>query len=301
MSIRSLILVLFILVTSSTWAQNRFFKPADSIQNGRLIATSVSIGTVWTGSIVALNQVWYEGFEKTKMHSFDDSREWMQMDKMGHAFTAYHLSQQTAKLYRWTGVNRSTSAWIGTGIGFGYQLTFEFLDGRSSAWGFSWSDLAANGIGSGLYLAQELLWQEQKVKLKFSYHPTEYAQYRPNTLGSNFTERLLKDYNGQTYWLTFSPGTIFPKSNIPEWISVATGYSVDQKLAGMADYFETSDGLHAFHAQREFVLSLDIDVSKLPIQKKWLKTILSPFNVIKIPFPAVIFQSNNITGSWLYF
>ncbi len=301
MSFRSLILVLFILITSSIEAQHSFFHSADRVHKGRLIATSISIGTVWTGSIVALNKIWYDGFEKTKLHSFDDSKEWMQMDKMGHVFTSYHVSQQATKLYRWCGLNRNTSAWIGTGIGFGYQLTFEFLDGRSSAWGFSWTDLAANGIGSALFVSQELLWQEQKFKLKFSYHPTEYAQYRPHTLGSNFTERLLKDYNGQTYWLTFSPGTLFPKSNIPEWIAVATGYSVDQKLAGMDDYYVTDDGLKSFHAQREFVLSLDIDVSKLGIKKKWLKTVLSPFNIVKIPFPAVIIQSNKITGSWFYF
>ena len=301
MTFRNLILVSLLFITSSIWGQNRFFQPADSLHKGRLTATSISIGTVWTGSIIALNHVWYDGFEKTKLHSFDDSKEWMQMDKMGHLYTAYHLSHQASKLYHWTGLNRKTSAWIGTGIGFGYQLTFEFLDGHSSAWGFSWSDLAANGVGSALYLSQELIWQEQKLKLKFSYHPTEYAQYRPNTLGSNFSERLLKDYNGQTYWLTFSPGTLFPKTNIPEWIAIAAGYSVDQKLAGMDDHFVTADGLHSFNAQREFVLSLDIDVTKLPIQKKWLKTILSPFNVIKIPFPALVFQANGVQGRWLYF
>jgi uncharacterized protein YfiM (DUF2279 family) len=301
MTFRNLILVSFLLVATSPWGQNRFFQPADSLHKGRLTATSISIASLWTGSIIALNQVWYDGFEKTKLHTFDDSREWMQMDKMGHVFTAYQLSQQTAKLYRWTGLNRKKSAWLGTGIGFGYQLSFEFLDGRSNAWGFSWSDLAANGLGSALYLSQELIWEEQKFKLKFSYHPTEYAQYRPNTLGSNFSERLLKDYNGQTYWLTFSPRTLFPKSNIPEWISIAAGYSVDQKLAGMNDYYVSVDGLKTFDAEREFVLSLDIDVSKLTIQKKWLKTILSPFNIIKIPFPALVFQSKGVTGSWLYF
>lgn len=301
MTFRNLILVSFLFLTSSSWGQNRFFEPADSLHKGRLIATSVSTASIWTGSIIALNQVWYEGFEKTKLHSFDDSKEWMQMDKMGHLYTSYHLSHQAAKIYHWSGLNRKTSAWIGAGIGFGYQLTFEFLDGRSSAWGFSWSDLTANGIGSALFLAQDLIWQEQKFKLKFSYFPTDYAQYRPNTLGSNFGESLLKDYNGQTYWLSFSPGTLFPKSNIPEWISIAAGYSVDQKLAGMADYYVTADGLNTFHAQREFVLSLDVDVTKLPIRKKWLKTILSPFNYIKIPFPAIVFEANGVRGNWLYF
>jgi hypothetical protein len=225
----------------------------------------------------------------------------MQMDKMGHVFSAYHLSDKVSKIYRWSGLNRKKSAFIGAGVGWGYQLSFEFLDAQSAGWGFSWSDVGANTLGSGLFLSQELIWQEQFLKLKFSYSPSDYAQYRPSILGSNFSERLLKDYNGQTYWLTFSPGSIFPKSKIPAWIAIAAGYSVDAKLLGNNDFYQTADGLKRFEAKREFVLSLDLDVTKLPIKKPWLKKLLSPFNVIKIPFPALVFRVNDISGRLLYF
>jgi hypothetical protein len=225
----------------------------------------------------------------------------MQMDKMGHVFTAYHFSDKVSKLYRWSGLDRKKSALIGAGVGWGYQMSFELLDAQSADWGFSWSDVGANTLGSGLFLSQELIWQEQYVKLKFSYSPSDFAQYRPSILGASFSERLLKDYNGQTYWLTFSPGCIFPKSKIPAWIAIAAGYSVDAKLVGSNDFFQTADGLKSFTAKREFVLSLDLDVTKLPIKKPWLKKVLSPFNVIKIPFPALVFRGNDISGRLLYF
>lgn len=295
--------VLLLLVSGTalkSTAQNRFFKPADSLDKKRLTFTSAAIGTVWAGSIIGLSSVWYKEYEKAPFHSFDDSKEWLQMDKAGHVFTAYHLSDKVFKLYRWTGLDRKKSAWIGAGVGWGYQFSFELLDARSSGWGFSWSDMGANTLGSGLFLAQELIWQEQFLKLKFSYSPSPYAQYRPAVLGSTASERLLKDYNGQTYWLSFAPGAAFPESHLPPWIALSAGYSANAKLVGHENTYQSPGG-QVFTAQREFILSLDVDVTKLPIKKRWLKKALSPFNVIKIPFPAVVWRGSTLYGRWLYF
>jgi hypothetical protein len=292
---------LALLIGINVWSQSTLLSPSDTLNNKRLIASAIGTGVIWSGSIIGLSSIWYKDFPKTSFHTFDDSREWMQMDKMGHVFTAYHLSDKVSKLYRWSGLDRKKSALIGAGVGWGYQMSFELLDAQSADWGFSWSDVGANTLGSGLFLSQELIWQEQYVKLKFSYSPSDFAQYRPSILGASFSERLLKDYNGQTYWLTFSPGCIFPKSKIPAWIAIAAGYSVDAKLVGSNDFFQTADGLKSFTAKREFVLSLDLDVTKLPIKKPWLKKVLSPFNLIKIPFPALVFRGNDISGRLLYF
>jgi hypothetical protein len=290
-----------LLIGINVWSQSTLLSPSDSLNNKRSIGSSIGTGVIWSGSIIGLSTIWYKDFPKTSFHTFDDSREWLQMDKMGHVFTAYHLSDKVSKLYRWSGLNRKKSAIIGAAGGWGYQMSFELLDAQSAGWGFSWSDVGANTIGSGLFLSQELLWQEQYLKLKFSYSPSDFAQYRPSILGSTFSERLLKDYNGQTYWLTFSPGSIFPKSKIPAWIAIAAGYSVNAKLVGSNDFFQTADGLKSFEAKREFVLSLDLDVTKLPIKKPWLKKVLSPFYVIKIPFPALVLRGTEFSGRLLYF
>lgn len=288
-----------LLLSLQTTAQTSFFTPSEKPDKKRLIYTSAATGTVWAGSIIGLSQVWYKNYQKTSFHTFDDSKEWLQMDKAGHVFAAYHLSDKTFRLFRWTGLNRKKSAWIGAGVGWGYQLSFEMLDAQSSGWGFSWSDVAANTAGSGLFLAQELLWKEQYLKLKFSYSPSRYAPYRPEVLGSTFPERLLKDYNGQTYWLSLSPGTVLPRTRIPEWIALSVGYSVDAKLKGLENIYYR-DG-EALRARREFILSLDVDVTKLPVRRKWVKKALSPFNVIKIPFPALVWRGQTLYGRWLYF
>jgi hypothetical protein len=36
------------------------------------------------------------------------------------------------------------------------------------------------------------VWNEQRITPKFSFHTTQYAQYRPNVLGSSFVEQILK-------------------------------------------------------------------------------------------------------------
>lgn len=294
-----LFFVIFIGIPTVFFTQNRFFETADSIKKNRVITTSSLVGGIYVGSFVALNQIWYADYEKTKLHSFNDSKNWLQMDKVGHFYSAYHFSELVAKSYRWSGVRRKNAALIGAGVGWGYQFSIELLDGYSSGWGFSWTDITSNTIGSLLYLSQELIFSKQVLKVKFSYLPSDYAKYRPNILGSNFSEKLLKDYNAQTYWLSFSPFQ-FKKDSKLKWLALALGYSVDSKIIGDAEYYLSPDGKREFFSKREWILSFDIDVKELPIKKQWLKSLLSPFNSIKIPFPAVIWRGNNCYGSWVY-
>lgn len=275
--------------------------PTDSIHKNRLIGVSTATAMTFGGSIAALSQVWYSDFPKTKLHSFDDSKQWLQMDKYGHVFTAYQLSQFSAHTFEWTGLDREKCAWVGAGVGWGYQFSLELLDGRSAAWGFSWSDLTANTLGSGLFLAQELAWKKQRLQLKFSYSPTNYADFRPEVLGSSFSERILKDYNGQTYWISIAPAQFLLNTNIPNWLAVAIGFSADAKIYGDYNTFITPDGMTKFKANREFILSLDLRVDELPIKRKWIKTMLKPFDVIKVPFPALVLRGKQLSGSWMYF
>lgn len=291
---------LFLLgIYGSTFSQT-FFQNSDTLLKKRVLLTSISNATIWSSSIIALNSIWYSGYEKTPFHTFDDSKNWLQMDKVGHVYAAYHFSEIVSKTYRWTGLSQNTSAIIGASSAFGYQLSLEFLDSRSSGWGFSWSDVLANGIGSSVYLGQELAFKKQLFKLKFSYRESGLAKYRPEVLGSNFQEKLLKDYNAQTYWLSFSPFAFSKNDKLPKWLNLAIGYSAHNKLVGDQDVYTTPDGLQTFYAKREFILSLDIDVKALNIKKQWLKTLISPFNSIKIPFPALVWQGNVLYGKAIY-
>ena len=153
----------FILCVSILNSQLNF-KTTDSLNKIRLIYTTASISTVWAGSFIALNKVWYSDFEKEKLHSFNDGNNWLQMDKIGHAYSCYHFSEILAKTYNWTGLSKNKAAILGSSVAWSYQFSIEILDGMSSAWGFSWWDIVANSAGSLIYLGQELGLKKQFIQ-----------------------------------------------------------------------------------------------------------------------------------------
>ena len=296
--LRKLLVIFLIICSLSGHAQRSFFEPADSLHKGRLIGVSTGVGTVWSGSMLGLWQFWYKDAELTNWHSFDDSKNWLQMDKAGHFYTAYKLNQLNTDLFAWTGLDKRTSLWIGSGVSFGYQATLEILDARTVQWGFSWGDMLANTIGTVGYLGQQLAWDEERIIPKFSFAPTEFADIRPNVLGSAFHESLLKDYNGQTYWLSFSPGTFMKDSKFPKWACISIGYSAHEKLVGSEEYYlDQTTGIE-YNSKREFLLSLDIDFSRIPVKKPWVRVLLKQLNYLKIPFPAMVLRDGKLMGSW---
>ena len=283
---RSIILFLFLFSQQINWGQS---SPQDSIPTKkRVILSSSIIGLGYASSLIALYDVWYAEFPKSKFHFYNDGSNWMQMDKFGHGFSGYLLSQKAGDLYRWSGVKKSYP-WIGFGIGMSYLGALEFMDAYNQGWGFSTYDVLANFSGGALYLSQELIFKKQLVLPKFSFFPTKYAAYRPEVLGKNFPEQLLKDYNGQTYWFSFPIGGFAPSVKKMNWLCLSLGYSVDQKLVGDQDAYLD------FRAARQFLVSLDIDLTRLPIKNPTLKKVLAQLNMIKIPFSALMIQQGKFS------
>ena len=256
------------------------------------------------GSMIGLNSVWYKDFPRTSFHFFDDSREWLQMDKAGHVVTSCYIGIIGTKMLRWSGVKEKKAIWFGGALGFAYQSGLEILDGFSSGWGFSWSDVAANAGGSLLCIAQELLWKEQRITLKFSDHCSRYANYRPELLGSTTAERIFKDYNGQTYWASVNIASFIKRKNkFPKWANVALGYTADGMTGGSINPSVNSKGeiIPYSDRNRKFVLSLDADLWRIKKMPHFLKFIARTFGFIKVPFPAMIFTKKGIEFSPIYF
>ncbi len=297
---RSALLFTCCFLLSTSYAQSSFFNTSDSLNTKRSIGINTLYAGVWSSSLVMLDQAWYKDYPKTTFHTFNDASEWLQMDKCGHAFTTYQISKSLTSLYRWTGMKPKNAVLAGTAITLGYQASIEYLDGRSVEWGFSWSDITANFSGGLLFGLQQYYWDKQFILFKESYSPSIYAPIRPNTLGNNFAERYLKDYNGQTYWLSFAPKNIWKTSNIPAWMLISFGYSVDAKLVGDKNTYTTVNNI-IYNASREFLFSFDIDLSKLPIKRKWVKNILRPINAIKIPLPTLHWKNGVCYAHPLYF
>lgn len=266
------------------------FTQSDSLKKNRVGWVAGTNALIGGGSVLLLNEIWYKDYPRSNLHFFNDGATWLQMDKVGHAYTAYQLCRAEHAAWRWAGMTNKNSALLSAGIVWSYQFSVEMLDGFSQEWGFSVPDLAANTAGIALFLSQQL-WgfeKNQHVYLKYGYKNSGYAELRPNTLGATFPERLLKDYNAQSYWLSFSPRLIINQKPWPAWLQLSIGYSADAKLKGDEDYY-TVNGF-TYHAQREWALSLDIDWSKLPVRKPWLRKSLGVLNAVKLPFPSVYWR-----------
>lgn len=301
---RGITIVVFSILLIPAKAQTSFFQSADSLNKSRVIGVSSGVSLAYAGSMIGLAQLWYKDQPKSSFHFFNDNAHWLQMDKLGHTYSAYWIQNRVNSLFRWSGMNRKSSLIISGAYSFVFQGTFEVLDGFAAEYGFSYGDLVANGAGITLFTTQEILFKKQIVTPKFSFWPSKYAQYRPQLLGSNFPEQILKDYNAQTYWLSVNLSDITPKNwKIPSWICLSFGYSISEKLKSDQEFYIIQSGneTKTFEAYRRYLLSLDIDLSRIPVKKPWLKALLSNFNALKIPFPAIELSSRGTKGYWMYY
>jgi len=299
-SIFYLLFSIEILLNSILFSQTKIFQPSEKLNKKRIFIASGLISYVEIGSFGGLYHVWYSENMNPKFQFFNDLGNWGNVDKYGHAYSTYQLSRTYANLFKWTGITKKKSAIIGSAIGLGYQTTLEIFDGYSNNYGFSWGDMGFNFLGSFVFMSQELWLKEQIFLPKFSYHPTEYAKLRPTILGSNHIERLLKDYNGQTYWLSFSPGSMTKRTRFPNWLCFSFGYGIDARIVGDKTSYLGTDGT-IYRSKKEFYLSLDIDLKKLPIKNKGIKKVLTTLNYLKIPAPTISIQGNQFRFYPIYF
>ncbi len=270
----------------------------DSIAFQHPLRKPVLIGSgIFTGvgSYAGLYMAWYNDFNTGKFHTFNDNGEWLQMDKVGHTMTAYHLGMISCDALRWAGTDKRTSRWVGGLTGLFYQTGIEVMDGFSRGWGFSWGDAGSNVLGSAIFISQDLAWGEQRIKLKFFPTPSNYAQYRPDLLGDSFTSKLLKDYNGQSYWASLNLKSFMHKANaFPGWVNIAFGYSGEGMIGGHdnpAEIVALYPNVN-FDRRRQYLLSLDIDLTRIPVKSKFLKTVFGVIGFIKIPSPTLEVDDN---------
>ncbi len=285
-------------------SQAQLFAPADTLNKPKLTAFAVVTSAGYTGTIIGLNELWYKDYPRSDFHFFNDNGSWLQMDKMGHALTAYQVGRLGYESMRWTGASERSSIWIGGNIGLVFLTSVELLDGFSEEWGFSYGDMVANVSGTALFTAQQLVWKEQRLALKFSYSASDYAKYRPETLGAGGLESLFKDYNGQTIWLSINPSSFFHRQQkfLP-WLSLSLGYSGNGMLGGDFNPIVNSEGIQLpiIEPYRQYFLSFDIDLQRIPTKSHFLKSVFSVVGFIKVPAPTVGFSQNSVRWHWIYF
>jgi hypothetical protein len=207
--------------------------------------------------------------------------------------------------FHWAGFSRKNELLVGGTLGFFYLTAIEVMDGFSNGWGYSWGDQLADGIGCGLAITQGAIWKEQRIQIKYSYSKSGLAQYNPGLLGQSTGAQLLKDYNAQTYWLSFNPVKMFSKDNrFPAWLNLALGYSAYGMVNGHDNYSmqpAAEVGLSGLKRERQFYLSLDVDLTKLKVRSRFLRGLFSTISMLKFPAPAIEFTSRGVKCKAFYY
>lgn len=278
------------------------------------------IGTVVVYGLgsTALYFAWYDDFEQGPFHFYNDWDEWISVDKAGHVFSTYAQSECTYREALWAGYSDSKAMNIGVLSAFLYQSTIEIMDGFSEGWGFSVSDFGANIIGAGSWYAQQKAWNEQRIKLKFSYTPVSYdndplssesglsytsLNTRAEDLyGTNFMERVLKDYNAQTLWASFDIKALTRSSVWPSWLNLAFGYGAENMYGGYHNQWEINDENYSVNSDlhpryRQYVLALDYNLGSVKAKSPFVRTLFDVLDFFKWPAPAIEYSSN---GEWSF-
>ena len=292
--------------TDSTLATPIIFKKAHWLERsptlnkarvGGVVGGSVAL---FTGAMVGLDRIWYAQYPRGKFRWFDDSKEWNQVDKFGHALAPYFISVYTYNMLRWSGVKRLPAALSSGAIGFIFISSIEVLDGFSEKWGASGSDLVANFAGAALATIQFAFWDEQRIQLKYSLHMQQYPRgqlrTRANDLfGTSVGEKIIKDYNNINTWLCFNTSSFFKSQKHAKWLNIAIGYGAGNMYGGFDNTWTDKDGKFVdrndVKRYRKFFISIDADLTKIKTKNRTGRMILAALNIIKLPFPAIEFNT----------
>lgn len=284
------IFFLFLFTTSSVHAEKTdsafLFKRRKIEAWAGLIGGTVAVHS-------ALYNTWYSQYAKSDFHWFNDNAEWKQMDKVGHAFSSYFIGVNSAALFRFSGYSQKKSAVYGALMGILFQTPLELMDGYSIGWGASKGDLLFNTAGTAFGFLQNYKWGKPRIPMRVTFHTSRFANIRPNMLGSTLPERLLKDYNGQTYWLDLNPYRL--KMNLtrwPKWLGMNIGYGADGLLGGDDNIWTDAGGKTTDRSDvkryRQYYIGPSISFAYLQNTRKPLLQVLGFVSErIRLPMPAL--------------
>ena len=261
------------------WSQSTleaFLKPADSLNVYRRNAVVISETVLFFGGIMQINKLFNSDHSIAKFHCINDNLKCLQIDKFAHMFSSYQIGSLSYNALQWSGVNQKNKLIFGAGMGFVFLTSVEIFDGFNK--GTSFGDIAANAVGTSLFVSQELLWKEQRIIPKYSFHPMgpNSADIFSTDLGK-IKYNVGSEFDAQTFWLSVNLHSFFKGSMLPKWLNLATGYGVEGISGAVV---QTSP-------YRQLYFSFDVDLTKIQTHSHLLKTLFYVFNTMKIPAPAL--------------
>jgi hypothetical protein len=247
-------------------------------------ATRVAAGTVFVGTNAMLyryfKRAWWSG-ERADHFFFraDWDENFRDQDKFGHLLGGYQLARLGYALLRNACASPQHALLWSAAYATLFQLQIEIWDGQYKKYGFSYADVIANTSGMVLAVAQQKHPALRAVKPTMSYHESAAMRNRKNIPGEL---RPSLDYSGQTYWFSFDLNAMLPDNAKPFWPSflrVSAGHSI-------TDWIDPKTGAN-IRAQRKLLLSIDLDLEKLPGNNPVWKTLKRNLSFVHLPSPAL--------------
>lgn len=185
---KSFFIILFLFYSTQLYTQETEIRNLNKQRKNILL---ISKGAAYTATLIGLNSLWYKDYPRTRFHFINDNGEWLQMDKIGHLTSSYHIGLAGIEAYRWAGIKERKAIWYGGLSGSFFLTAVEILDGFSAEWGASSGDLLANTLGSALCISQAIYWNEQKIQLKYSYSRSLLSNENTAQFGENLLQNML--------------------------------------------------------------------------------------------------------------
>jgi Predicted periplasmic lipoprotein (DUF2279) len=249
------------------------------------------LGTLGAGVFTAMHIYYKDTWWKDQRRFFkfaEDGYYPRNVDKVSHIYTANVFTEATAIAYEWSGISPDKSLLYGAITAMAYETYIEINDGFAPIWGFDWEDMGANFFGVLYPFFQREFPILNNFTFKWSFKPGWIKRKVSNS------SDLLDDYTNMTFWLGVSPEGLLPKKAAkyyPGFLGFAVGLSIKNASHALGG---------TTNAYREWFISLDYDITKLPGKTDFLKKLKKILNFYHFPAPAVRVSPS---GIWygLYF
>jgi hypothetical protein len=257
-----------------------------SVDAARLALASSLVAATVVGVHIYQQNAWWQG-PRAPFRFENDWEYALNIDKFGHAYGAYLLSNVFTYTMSWVGFRDATSVFWGAVLGLSYQLYVEVEDGFHREYGFSPGDAFADVAGAMIPLAQATFPVLKNFDLKWSYSPSqEYL----DALKQNKGRVFIDDYQGQIYWLTVDPHFLMAEGlskAVPSWLGLALGAAV-----------RNLDG--AGNGEKIFYVSLDYNLSKIETSNSLLRAVFTALDFIHLPAPGIALEGNQVKVGVFY-
>jgi uncharacterized protein YfiM (DUF2279 family) len=253
-------------------------------------AAQVAVGTAFVGTNVELfrrfRNAWWSGERVSFFFREDWDQDFRDQDKFGHMWGAYTLQRGGYTLLRGACVSQRRAVLYSALYSTLFQLQIEIWDGFYENFGFSWGDVLANTAGMSLGVLHAVRPSTRVVKPTISYSRT--AAMKDQRPGDEI--RYSIDYAGQTFWFSFDVDAMLPPAASRYWpglLRLSAGHSVTDWVLPRPAGVGPETPQQVVRGRRQILLSLDLDLSKLPGSHPVWVFFKDQLSYYRLPAPAL--------------